>query len=124
MLYPNIYMLNNVRHNWDKVAKYIKENQNGAEKIIVSRFNLNILVDKYYDGDLPIIGFLPIKNKNDDENLNLVIYNWMYYYDQENINKISEYIDSDQKVILMSAELQKKQALKQWFLERISLRKI
>ncbi|MFA5076436.1 MAG: glycosyltransferase family 39 protein [Patescibacteria group bacterium] len=101
----NLSFVNQFHFYWQEIGGYLNNNQVGVDKIIVSRYNHALLVDKYYQGGVPVAGFLPVAEKSDDDDLNLVKYNWVNYLKKENIGQLADIIEDDDKIILIEQEL-------------------
>ncbi len=105
-----------VNSRWDKTAELISEKAGGAEKIIVARHAYALALRYYYHGDIPIEGFLPLEDKSNDDDLNIIKYNWAYYETEENIKKMADLVDSHHKVVLVYKPLNLSRAEEKWFL--------
>lgn len=68
--------------NWDLIAAEIESQEKRNDKIITANYVHELMLDYYYQGNLPYQGFFPFKEK-DDLLKRIIKYNWLGLISEE-----------------------------------------
>jgi len=110
-------MVNDVRFGWDEIGQYVKDREEKADSVIVSRYNLKILLDYYYQGALNVKYILPKDLRSSDFNIDLIKLNWILFLSGMNFSELEGLLGDDKKIILVSSEFEEFNYIVDWFLK-------
>jgi hypothetical protein len=95
-----LYSQDYLRVNWDQVDQFIRQNEKPGDKIILSNFFREIVLDKYYQGRLPVEGFYPVINNKDKLN-KLVSDNWTFLIGKNNVDLIKDSVSNYKRIFFI-----------------------
>ncbi len=104
--------------NTAQLAQTIEQQEKADDIIILHSFMTQLPFDRYYQGSLPVYGFYPLEDTN-DQNLRYILHNWHPIATMENVNKLSSLTKDVQRIFLVyyvTGQIDHQELVKNWLL--------